>query len=98
MEYLFILIVLLLSALLAEYLFGIHLYESREERIVVTLFFFVIGVLWDTFAIMQGHWSFNETGLVGIRLGIMPIEEYLFILIIPFWIITMYKLFEQRLF
>lgn len=97
MEYLSILVILFVSAVLVEYRFHIHLYESRKDRVVVTAFFFVVGVVWDTFAIMRGHWSFNEAGLVGIRIGVMPIEEYLFILIVPFWIITMYKLFEQRL-
>lgn len=41
-------------------------------------------VLWDWYAISQGHWFFNEAltlGIVG-PLGI-PLEEYLFFIFIP---------------
>ncbi len=92
MEYLTILLILLASAIFIEHKYHIHLYESRQERIIVVLVFFVIGVLWDHFAIFRGHWNFSGQGLVGIKIGLMPIEEYLFILIVPFWIITTYKL------
>ena len=98
MEYLAILVVLLISGAIIEWKFNIHLYHSRKERLTVTLFFFVVGVLWDTFAIMRGHWDFGTTGLTGIRIGVMPIEEYLFILIVPFWIMTMYKLFDRKIY
>ena len=97
MNYLVILFILLLSAVVIEWGYHIHLYRTRRERIIITMFFFVIGVVWDTYAINNGHWSFPEGGTSGIKIGVMPLEEYLFILIIPFWIITLYKLFDQRL-
>ncbi|MFB6193174.1 MAG: lycopene cyclase domain-containing protein [Candidatus Nanohaloarchaea archaeon] len=97
MEYLAILVLLLISALAIEYKYNIHLYDSRKERVTVTLFFFVVGVLWDSFAIMRGHWEFGTQGLTGIKIGVMPLEEYLFILIVPFWIMTVYKLLDRKL-
>ena len=48
MEYLAILVVLLISAVFIEWKFNIHLYHSRKERLTVTIFFFVVGVLWDS--------------------------------------------------
>ena len=50
------------------------------------------------FAIMRGHGDFGTTGLTGIRIGVMPFEEYLFILIVPFWISPMYKLFDRKIY
>lgn len=97
MEYLIILLLLLVSAIFIEYRYCIHLYESRKERMVTILVFFTIGVLWDHFAIFRGHWSFSGNGLVGIKIGLMPLEEYLFILIVPFWIITVYKVLIKKI-
>lgn len=41
-------------------------------------------ILWDAYAISQGHWFFDPEQILGIYgpLGI-PLEEYLFFLIIP---------------
>jgi len=97
MEYLAILLILLVSAIFIEKKNHIHLYESRKERIIVVLVFFIIGVLWDHFAIFRGHWHFPGPGMIGIKIGLMPIEEYLFILIVPFWIITVYKVLTKKI-
>jgi lycopene cyclase domain-containing protein len=97
MNYLTILLALFLSAALVEWKYHFHLYRTRKERLIVMAFFFVIGVIWDTYAIQSGHWNFPEGKNLGIKIGVMPIEEYLFILIIPFWIITIYKLADQKL-
>ena len=57
-EYLIILIVLLIVALVLEKTHRIHLYHNRKERLEITGLFFIIGVIWDTFAIWRGHWVF----------------------------------------
>lgn len=97
MEYLTILLILLASTIFIEHKYHIHLYESRRERIIVVLVFFVIGVLWDHFAIFRNHWNFSGQGLIGIKIGLMPLEEYLFILIVPFFIITTYKVLVKKI-
>jgi lycopene cyclase domain-containing protein len=61
------------------------------------MFFFTIGVIWDSYAIINGHWLFPPEKTMGINIGVMPVEEYLFILILPFWIITTYKLVHEKL-
>ena len=62
MEYLFILLALLISAVFIEWKYHIHLYHSRKERFIIILTFFIIGVLWDNFAIFRGHWGFPGGG------------------------------------
>ena len=59
-------------------------------------FFFLFGIVWDSLAILRGHWSFPVDKTLGITIGLMPLEEYLFILIIPYFIITIYKLFDSK--
>ncbi len=93
-EYLSILVILFLSTLYMEWRYKVRCYHSIKERIVLTLHFFVFGTLWDYFAVWRHHWAFPGGGLVGIYIGILPLEEYLFFLIMPFFILTVYKSYE----
>jgi lycopene cyclase domain-containing protein len=40
--------------------------------------------IWDLIATARGHWSFNEQYVAGAWLLGMPLEEWLFFLIVPF--------------
>ncbi len=95
-EYLIVLIILLLVTIILEKTQHINLYFNRKERLEVVGLFFIIGVLWDTFAIWRGHWFFPPDRNIGITIGLMPLEEYLFMLILPYFIITIYKLIDSR--
>jgi len=97
MEYLAILTFLFLVALFLDWKYHIRLYQSRRERILIPLIFLVIGVVWDHFAIWRGHWSFEGPGLVGIKIGLMPLEEYLFCLIIPYFVLTLYRVLKKEI-
>lgn len=97
MEYLLILMVFLASAIFIEWKYKVHIYHTRRERFIITGIIFLVGIAWDYFATWRGHWSFQGPGLIGIRIGWLPIEEFLFILIIPFWAITVYKVLDEKL-
>ncbi len=97
MPYIFFLSIFFLSALFLEFRFRIHLYRSLKERLIVTFFFFVVGVAWDTYAVTSKHWIFPGDGLIGYHIGVLPLEEYLFILIVPFWILTAYKVWDKKI-
>ena len=47
---------------------------------VVGIFF----ILWDSYFAYQGVWSFNDQYLIGFRILKLPIEEWLFFLLIPY--------------
>lgn len=95
MEYILILACLFLITLLLEIKFRVHLYKNRIERIFIPLFFFVFGTAWDSYAVFRGHWIFSGKGLIGINIGLLPLEEYLFFLIIPYFILTAYKVLDK---
>lgn len=97
MEYLIILSLFFISAIFLEWNYKIHLYHSRKERIIITLSLLIVGTAWDHYAIYRGHWTFLGTGLIGIKIGLMPLEEYLFCLIVPFWILTVYKVLDKKI-
>lgn len=97
-EYLIILLVLLVISIFLDWKYRMKLYNSRKERIIIPLVFLIIGTVWDNFAISRGHWSFEgSTGLIGIRIGLIPLEEYLFFLIIPYFILTVYKALKKEI-
>ena len=79
-----------------EYKYHIHLYHSRKERLLVVLNIFIFGVLWDYFAIYRHHWIFPGNGLVGVRILGLPVEEFLFFLIIPYAALVMYKFYDTK--
>ncbi|MDP2789464.1 MAG: lycopene cyclase domain-containing protein [bacterium] len=97
MEYLLILCVIFLAALFIETHFRVHLYHSLKERIVVTLNIFVFGMAWDYFAVYRRHWIFPGDGLIGIRLWGLPIEEFLFFLIVPYFALVLYKFYDKKI-
>lgn len=94
MEYLLILVALLVITLILERVYHVHLYHNRRERFEVVMLFFIVGIIWDSFAISRGHWVFPNDHTVGITIGNMPLEEYFFILILPYFILTAYKIID----
>lgn len=94
MEYLLILVALLVITLILERVYHVHLYHNRRERFEVVALFFVVGVIWDSFAISRGHWVFPADRHIGAVIGNMPLEEYLFILVLPYFILTAYKIID----
>ena len=48
--------------------------------IIVGLFF----IVWDVYFAYQNIWGFNDRYLVGLRIFKLPLEEWLFFLLIPY--------------
>lgn len=44
----------------------------------------VIFGAWDIFATWRAHWSFNPEGVFGINIINLPVEEWLFFIVVPF--------------
>lgn len=66
-----------------EWVLGARVYR-RPKRLLVTLLVVVaIFVVWDAFAIVRGHWWFSPELTTGWRIGIIPVEELSFFVVIP---------------
>ena len=44
----------------------------------------VYGLFWDVFATWRGHWHFDPSGVWGLQIINLPLEEWLFFVVIPF--------------
>lgn len=79
-------------------MFRTQLFKLKRETLAFYVACLAIGVVWDSYAINRGHWSFREQYFIGIKVGLMPIEEYLFILIVPFSVLVLYKIITRKRF
>jgi len=96
-EYFFILVFLFFVALILHITFKVKIYHSPVHFLLTSLLGIIIISVWDNFAIYRGHWSFGQQFLLGPKIGRVPIEEYLFILIFPYLGIVIYKILEKKL-
>ena len=77
----------------------ILLYLLRDriklKKLAIALFLlFIVGVIWDQISVRLGIWSFSQDKILGNLFGI-PIEEYLFIIFVPLFTITIYTLINK---
>ncbi|MEK6847216.1 MAG: lycopene cyclase domain-containing protein [Nanoarchaeota archaeon] len=96
MEYLLILLVFLVISIFLERKYNIHLYHSKKERFTTPIIIFLIGTIIDYYATWKGYWIFPGNGLIGIRIFGLPIEEFLFFLIMPYFAFTVYRIFHNK--
>lgn len=82
-HYLAVLVVCVLCTAPLELLFGARVY-ARWRRAALAI---VIGaapfVLWDYLAIRAGDWEISPSHTIGVMIGVFPIEELLFFVVIP---------------
>jgi len=96
LEYLATLIFVFLVSISLKLKYKIQLFNSVKEGLLLAILLLVIGGLWDTYAILRGYWSFREQFFIGIDIGVMPLEEYLFMLIIPFLVLVLYRIVTRK--
>ena len=96
MEYLILLISIFLICVIVKWRDKLRLFESVKEGVLVFSSLFVIGSALDSFAILRGYWSYEEHFFLVIRIGVMPLEEYLFMLVIPFLTLTIYRMAKKK--
>ena len=91
MEYLGFLIAVLLISVILEKFCTRKIFHSFKQRIKILGTIFILSVILDSFAIWRGYSFFNQERVIGITIGFMPLEEYLFAFIIPYFVIVMYE-------
>lgn len=76
-------------------------HKKIRDKAKISVFpsFFIISavpfILWDILAIKQGHWYFNHELITGITIFSLPIEEYLFLILIPYACFLLWLLIKR---
>ena len=82
-QYLALMAACLLITLPLELLLRARVYRRPVRLVLALLPTLAVFVAWDLLGIVRGHWSYSERFTSGIMLGIMPLEELVFFLVIP---------------
>ena len=83
LAYLAVLAACLLGTLPLELVLRTRVY-GRPLRLLLTLLpVLAVFVVWDLLAIRAGHWDFDPEQTTGIRIGVLPLEELAFFVVIP---------------
>lgn len=88
-------LVLMLASLAGPLLLSFSKYVQYKKKwkflpipLTITLIYFVI---WDSIFTKIGIWSFNEKYILGYKIFHLPIEEWMFFIIIPFCCVFVYE-------
>lgn len=95
-EYFLILLFIAIATFFLQRYFKVKIFKSYKHLIIfygVNLF---LATIWDQFAISRGHWMFNPKYLLGINLGSMPLEEFLFVIVLGYFALTFFKILEKK--
>jgi len=53
-----------------------NMFKGKQFRIFIYFVLaYVVGMIWDYIATTRGHWVFPKEALLGIYIGIIPIED-----------------------
>jgi len=87
-EYLISLVLLLLIAVCLKFKYKISVFNSTKEIVTFYSVIFVIGTIWDNFAVWRGHWFYPGKGII-------PIEDYIFAIVTSYTVLVLYKTIQK---
>jgi len=87
-------LIFLVTGLIILWKCNLKIFHSKKEAVIIIGLLFLVGVICDSIAVWRGYWVFEN--VFSFRLGFLPIEEYLFFLILPLWVIIIYKLIHKK--
>jgi len=96
-SYLFILIAITAVTLIVSYNGKSEFYKNQKYILPAILLTAIVFVLWDISFTNARVWGFYSENTIGLNLKGLPIEEWLFFLIIPFASIFVYEFLKVKL-
>lgn len=58
---------------------------------------FLFGVPWDMLSVVTGLWRYDYSPTLGIWFSVLPLEEYLFTLLFPVFVVTLVIIIKYHL-
>ena len=82
-EYLLLLAACVVVTAPLELFLGVRVYRQARRLALTLLSTGAVFVAWDLIGARLGHWGYNPARIVGISLFGLPLEEYLFFVVVP---------------
>lgn len=82
-QYLLLMAGCLAITLPLELILGVRVYRRPRRLLLALLPTVALFSAWDVWGIVRNHWWYSERFMTGIRIGLMPLEELVFFLVIP---------------
>ena len=82
-QYLLLMAGCLLLTLPLEFVLRARVYRRPRRLLLSLLPMLVVFLAWDALGIWRGHWWYSTDYTTGIRPARVPLEEYVFFLVIP---------------
>lgn len=82
-EYLVVLALCLVVTAPLELFLGVRVYRQARRLLLTLACTGAVFVAWDLIGARLGHWGYNPDAIVGLYLLGLPLEEYLFFLVVP---------------
>lgn len=82
-HYLAVMALCVLITLPLEFVLGARVWRRPRRTLTAMAAMFVIFVAWDLVGIVREHWWYSEEFITGLHVGIIPIEELVFFLVVP---------------
>ncbi|MEK6967516.1 MAG: lycopene cyclase domain-containing protein [Nanoarchaeota archaeon] len=92
MEYFIFELIFLLFLVCIHFVAKVKLFRSKTEMLLFWGSAFFIGILWDQLAIWRGHWRYADSKMLGINIGFMPLEDFIFIFVVDYAILLAYRI------
>lgn len=90
-EYLALMAACLAITLPLEFVFRARVYRRALTALRSMVVMVIAFIAWDLLGIVRGHWSYNPAYVTGWRIGLVPIEEIVFFLVIPWCALLTYE-------
>jgi lycopene beta-cyclase len=82
-EYLVVLGLCLVVTAPLELFLGVRVYRQARRLLLTLACTGAVFVAWDLIGARLGHWDYNPSAITGISLLGLPLEEYLFFVVVP---------------
>jgi lycopene cyclase domain-containing protein len=92
MEYFLTLLGILIATIFLHKKLSIKIFPNKKALFLFYTICLVLGFIWDTLALLHKDWIFPPGKTIGIYMGIMPLEDLMFAVIIPYSLLVMYFL------
>jgi lycopene cyclase domain-containing protein len=73
----------LIVTLPLEFVLRARVYRRPRRLLLALIPTVVIFTIWDVAGILRHHWTYSPLFTTGFRLGVMPIEELVFFIVVP---------------